>query len=401
MIKSIFISSLLLLGQASLCRGQVEFRIAPPIIEINLGRGGTKVFDFELSNDNKEKSLRFSILPMDLETDRAGNVEFLEIGKSVYSCSNWITLESKEVVLEPGKSKRIPVKLTLPAAVPAGGYYSAIVCELIPEKPSKVQAGAVIRWRIATLIKVTVLGGKLEKKATFEDFSLRTLFEKEEEHKGLTFVASLNNHGNIHIKATGRLVILTPDRKRKGEIDFDVGTGTVLPGHIRDFVAVYDKFLPEGTYIARATFRYEGMSTLEKEIPFSLTVEKSTPGQEESVTITTLKLIPEKIALKIPKGGFRTVGFTIQNQKLDNLRIRLSLNETPGIQDWLSLETQEVEITGGAKTKILIKCSIPPNAKEGKYETNIKLRPFLINAQGQEEPLDAATIGVTLEVPEL
>ena len=51
---------------------------------------------------------------------------------------------------------------------------------------------------------------------------------------GLTFLASLENLGNIHLKAEGKLTVLTADRKRKGEIDFELGTGTVLLGHTRD-----------------------------------------------------------------------------------------------------------------------------------------------------------------------
>jgi len=397
-IKIIFF--ILFLIQTSLCLAQVDFRVTPGIIEISTGRGGAKVFSFDLANDGKEKSLRFKIYPMDLEIDRDGGVDFLEIGKSAYSCSKWIVVEPKEVIVEPGKSKKIIAKLTVPAAVQGGGYYSAVVCELIPEKPPKVQIGAVITWRIASLIKVTVLGGKIEKKAVVEDFSLRTLFEKEEEKKkGLTFVASLKNEGNIHIKAEGKVTILTPDRKRKGEVDFDVGTGTVLPNHIRDFTAVYDKFLSEGDYIARATFRYGGTSSLEKEIPFSVAVGKATGEKEEAIIIPSLKLIPEEINLKIPAGGFRTAGFTVQNQRLDSLRIQIALDKEAGIQDWFKLQPQEIRLEGGKESKILLNVNIPKEVKEGQYKTKITLFPFLITAESREEKLEPVNVGITIDIP--
>lgn len=392
----------LFLCAISISLAQVEFRITPPIIELSLGRGGTKVFYFELTNDNKESPLRFRIFPMDLDVNREGGTEFLDVGKSSYSCSKWITVEPKEVEVEPGRSKKIIAKLNVPAAAKAGGYYSAIVCELVTKRPPKVETGAIIRWRVASLLKVTVLGGRIEKKAVLEDLLLRTLFEKEEEaKKSLNFIASLRNEGNIHIKAEGKLTILTPDRKRKGEIDFDMGTGTVLPEHIRDFVAAYDKFLPEGEYIARATFRYGGMRTLEKEIPFSVSMGGPGVGAEGEGTLVlpSLKLVPEEINLRIPQGGFRTAGFTIQNQRRDTLRIQIFLDKTAGIQDWFGLQPQEAKIEGGREAKVLLKVNVPAQAKEGEYKTKINLIPYLITDKGQEEALEPVNIGINLEIP--
>lgn len=389
----------LFLCAISLCLAQVEFRITPSIIELSLSKGGTKVFFFELTNDNKESPLRFRILPMDLDVNREGGTEFLDVGKSPYSCSKWVTVEPKEIEVEPGHAKKIIAKLNVPAAAKAGGYYSAIVCELVTKRPPKVETGAIIRWRVASLLKVTVLGGRIEKKAALEDLLLRTLFEKEEEaRKGLNFIASLRNEGNVHIKAEGKLVVLTPDRKRRGEVDFDVGTGTVLPGHIRDFVAVYDKFLTEGDYIAHATFRYGGASTLEKEIPFSVRVGRQAGAKEEAFVIPSLKIIPEEINLKIPAGGFRISGITIQNQRTDNLLIRASFDKDAVLRDWFTLEPQEVRLEGGREAKILLKCNIPQNAKPGEYKTKINLSLAIISDKAQET-LEPVSIGVNIEIP--
>lgn len=389
---------LLLLGKESLCLAQADFTISPPIIEMSLGRGGTKIFSFELANVNKEKSSEFKIFALDLDVDRNGSTDFLEAGKSKYSCSKWIEMESKQIVIGPGQTKKIIGKLSVPGSVSSGGYYSTVVCELATEKSTQVKTGAVITWRIAALMKVTVLGGRLEKKAVLEDFFQRTLFEEKEKKNGLTFVAALRNEGNIHLKTEGKLTILTADRKRKGEVDFDVGTGTVLPEHTRDFAAVYDKFLPEGDYIARAAFRYGGMSSLEKEIPFTIKVGVAS-GQENEVVISSLKLVPEEIKLKIPQGGFRTAGFTIQNQRMDNLRIQMWLEPQAGIENWFQLESPEVKLEAGKETKVMLKINIPQGTKEGMYTTKINLCPFLTTEQGREEKIEPVNLKVTIEIP--
>ncbi len=394
----VFLFLLLLLGKNALCLAQADFTISPPIIEMSVGRGGTKVFSFELANVNKEKSAEFKIFALDLEVDRNGSTDFLDAGKSKYSCSRWVEVESKQLVVGPGQTKKIVGKLSVPGSVSSGGYYSAIVCELVSKESAKAQIGTTITWRIAALMKVTVLGGRLEKKAVLEDFSQRTLFEEKEKKDGLTFVAALRNEGNIHITTEGKLTILTADRKRKGEVDFDAGTGTVLPEHTRDFTAVYDKFLPEGDYIARAAFRYGGMSSLEKEIPFTIKVGIS-GGQGNEVVISSLKLVPEEIKLKIPQGGFRTAGFTIQNQRMDNLRVQMWLEPQQGIENWFQLESPEVKLEAGKETKVMFKINIPQVTKEGIYTATINLLPFLISEQGGEEKIESVNLKVTIEIP--
>jgi len=227
--------------------GQAQFRLTPPVIELETGRGGTKVFSFELANDNKEKPLRFKIYTQDFDVDREGNAQLEAAGKLERSASRWITVEQKEVLLEPGKSKKISCRLALPASVRPGGYYSAVICELITDTPIQQDSGALIKWRIATLVKISVLGGGIERKLSIDDFFVRTVFDKDSRpDRGTVFAADLKNEGNIHLKVDGKLTVFDADKKRKGETGFDVGSGTLMPGRTRDFVAVYDKFLTDG-----------------------------------------------------------------------------------------------------------------------------------------------------------
>lgn len=401
-IKFFLSLAVLFLSRNSLCLAQGTFGVTPAVVELSLGRGGTKIFSFELSNNSKESPAEFKVYAMDFEVDREGNPDFLEIGKSKYSCSRWIKVEPDKIAIGPGQSKNIIGKLIVPASASSGGYYSAVICELIAEKP-KVNKGTLVTWRIAVLVRVSVLGGKIEKEAEAEDFYLRTLFEKEEDKKqGLTFFASLRNQGNIHIKAEGKLIVLTRDRKRKGEVDFKAGTGVILPDHLRDFTAIYDKFLPEGEYIARAVFRYGGMNSIEKEIPFSVTAGKQNSdkaGEGNAVAVSSLKLIPEKIVFKIPAGGFRTAGFTIQNQRIHSVRVQVSLGKEGGIENWFKIEPLEVTVDGGREAKFLLQVNIPQGAKEGRYAAKINIIPHLISGPGQEEELEPQSIEVSLEIP--
>jgi hypothetical protein len=385
------------------CYGQVDFKISPPAIEINLGRGGTKVFSFELINDNRERPLAFKIIPVDVDMTREGNTEFRDAGTTPYSCSSWIAVEPKGIVVEPGQTKKIIGKISVPASAPAGGYYSAIACELAAPD-SKSQLGSNIKWRIASLVKVTVSGGGLEKKAIIEDFFLRTLFEDQKSApKGLAFVASVRNSGNTHVIADGKLIVLAPDRRRKGEVDFNMGTGTVLPGHTREFVAVYDRLLPEGQYIARVTFRYGGSNTLEKEIPFAVDTGNSafSADAQSTVTVAAVRAVPDQINLKVPAGGFRTAGIALQNQRQGTVRISAMVDPGNSIRDWFTLAPGDIIIDSGKESKILLTVTVPRSIKDGKLQAMIIIKAAGISVDGTEEILDPINVGVNLEVPKI
>jgi len=371
------------------------------VSEISLSRGGTKLFWFELINENRERSLSFTISPVDVDMTRDGTTEFRDPATTPYSCSKWISVEPKTVVVEPGQTKKIIGKITIPAQATAGGYYSAVACELSAEDAPH-QPGGNIRWRIASLVKATVTGGRIERTARIDDFFLQTLFEDMESvPRGLTFLASIHNLGNIHIAATGKLVILTPDRRRKGEVDFNVGTGTVLPGHTREFIALYDRALPAGEYIARATFRYGGMATLETEMPFIVTSSKSQSALPEkpAVSVAAIEAVPASLNLKIPRGGFRTAAFAVRNQSAAEVRITAAFDRGNPIKEWFSLAPEQIQIPSGAESKIVLTATVPSDAPEETLQISIIMVPTCVSGDGAVESLDPVQVGINIEIP--
>ena len=254
------------------------------------------------------------------------------------------------------------------------------------------------------MLRVSVVGGKIEKKASIEDLLLQTLFEtREEKDQGLTFVAAFRNEGNIHVIADGRLIILTPDLARKGEVAFNVGTGTVLPGRTRDFVAVYDRLLAEGSYIARAAFKYGGTSGLEKEIPFTVSAKASDEQEDRqnNAAVPVIKIIPAEVRLKVPAGGFRTIGVELRNQSREEIRVRLKADPDSEVSRWFKIEPEELLMPGGRAAKILIRCTVPGNSRPQIVKTAINADPDRIDPKGNVEPLGQQTIGIDLEIPKL
>jgi len=387
-----------------------QLMINPSVVDLKILRGGLKVFPLELTNLNVEKKLRFHIYVNDLKMKRDGSIEFLPPKTTRRSCAEWIEIKPEKLTIEPESSKKVIIKISPPASALPGGYYAAIICELASEEKEPEGSGVKITWRVASLIKLTVTGGKLERKA--EIVNLRLAFPEEIKTRGVAFIASLKNRGNVHIKAKGKIVIRTLDRRRKGQVDFDVGTGTVLPDSIRDFKAVYTRFLPAGDYIAEAIFRYGGYKVAKREIPFSVTVgkqDKSDKKEKNIVELPPLFVQPSLLELKIPAGGFHTTSITVINQMEDTVLIKTSVDiekkdkekllksdaASRSCVKWFKLTPSEFTLSSGSKKKIILNIKIP-QGEEDKRNVKILFNPVLKN---KKETLTPSEVTIKLTIP--
>ncbi len=376
----------------------MQFMIQPSVVDLRVLRGGTKVFSLELSNLRSEKEIRARIYTQDVRMKEDGSIEFLPSGTTKRSCAQWIELKPLKLEIKPDSSKKIIGKIIPPASVSAGGYYAAIICELLTEDERVKKEGVKITWRIASLIKLTVTGGRLEKNVEIED--LRLAFPEETKEKGMVFVASLENKGNIHVKAEGNLVIRTPDRKRKGQVNFDMGTGTILPETKREFKAVYNYSLPAGDYVAEARFRYKGYHPAKKEMPFSIKVGKAKGSKEQGIIfLPSLSIKPDFLKLKSPGGGFRVKGIEVFNQHESPLQIEITVEPEKDFNlGWIKLEPKEFSLKSAQRKKIRIELKLPEDTKEGKYKAKMVFEPeFLDKKPG--EILDKVNLDLEIEVP--
>ncbi len=410
-IALIFAPSICLKAQTS---SGMQLMINPSVVDLKILRGGLKVFPLELTNLNVEKKLRFHIYANDLKMKRDGSVEFLPPKTTKRSCAEWIEIRPKKLTIEPDSSKKVIIKISPPASALPGGYYAAIICELVSEEKEPGSSGVKITWRVASLVKLTVTGGRLEKKA--EIVNLRLAFPEEIKTRGVAFIASLKNRGNVHIKAKGKIVVRTLDRRRKGQVDFDVGTGTVLPDSIRDFKAVYTRFLPVGDYVAEAIFRYGGYKVAKREIPFSVTVGKQDEFDKKGkniVELPPLSVQPSLLELRIPAGGFHTTSITVINQMKDTVLIKTSVDiekiekkdkekllksgaTSQSCVKWFKLTPSEFTLSSGSKKKIILNIKIPQGEK-GKRNVKILFKPVLKNKEGTLAPSEV-TIKLTIPV---
>jgi hypothetical protein len=115
--------------------------------------------------------------------------------------SNWITVDTPTVSLDPQKSATVSYTITVPKATAPGGYYAVLFAETRPETTSE-STGVVPRNRVGNILYITVEGSV----ETAGDASIQNV-------GGFQYKASiplgftLSNTGGVHFKSTVKSVV--------------------------------------------------------------------------------------------------------------------------------------------------------------------------------------------------
>lgn len=136
------------------------------------------------------------------------SLEFLKAGSSRLSCARWIKLEHTQVVLKAGEEKRIYGIIKVPQEA-SGGRYALIMVEVAsPPVDENIDLRTSVRYSI--LVNVLVSPDQLVRKVQMVNMEVLLRdkgLEASEERKikGLEFVVSVQNTGNVHVVVKGEL----------------------------------------------------------------------------------------------------------------------------------------------------------------------------------------------------
>jgi len=131
---------------------QVSFTVSPAILELTVPAGSTREFSLTVFvTSGEKKEAHFRVYATDFRLERDGSIEFFRADTLGRSAAPWIEISPSELVMKPEGRKQIKVKLTIPARA-LGGYYAAIMVELVPEVPPEAVMGVVRTWRMASIV---------------------------------------------------------------------------------------------------------------------------------------------------------------------------------------------------------------------------------------------------------
>ena len=232
-----------------------SFVIKPAKAEIVLAPGESEETVLTLSN-NTALPLRIDVSFEDVAPSKQASptdepVKLLGKNGGEYTLRDLFSVPKYSFDLLSGKEVRVPVSVTIPRDVTAGGRYGSVVFTFRPiMTPDVVQsANIAIESRIATMFFVRISGetkeeGKLVRFGLFNDARSARVPSKEDP---LKFQVAYENTGDVHLNPYGRITLIPFFGDEHAVL---IDPWVVLPGATRMREVVMTDTLSVGHYRA-------------------------------------------------------------------------------------------------------------------------------------------------------
>jgi len=185
-----------------------------------------------------------------------GSKAFMKPGSSVYSCSNWIALDSTTLDLGPKEQKSVTFSLTAPKNA-SGGHVSVIFFEGLIEN----KKGITVSGRIGAIVYVDIEG---DIKRSLDIQEISAIGSLEGSPVSIKVVAA--NKGNTYVSAIPKVTIIQDDRKITEAVMNPVNS---LPGDTTSGTVKLASPLKEGKYKAQVEMIIDG-KTLTSQSEFTI-----------------------------------------------------------------------------------------------------------------------------------
>lgn len=212
-------------------------QILPAVIEESLDPGAVLETKMTVRNVSTGEQTYY-LLRRDISGVRDNSTPiFAEEGMEVtgYELSEWITLSEEPIILSPGASADIPVKITVPANATPGSHFGGIFVSVEP--PRLRQTGASIGYDVGAIVSIRISGDVVEN-ARIREFSTdRLIYGKPK----VLFTTRVENPGNVLIRPRGPLEVYNMFGKRVALINVNDQLGGVFPGTTRPFEVTWEE----------------------------------------------------------------------------------------------------------------------------------------------------------------
>lgn len=223
--------------------------ISPTKIEMNADPGDRATREISLTNRTGEPvTFQFTTEDFQGSTDPSQATVFMGETSSPWGAADWIEPEVSSIVLDQGETLTLTATIRVPPNAEPGGHYAALFASWAIDE---VEDGAAIQVtkRVGTLFLITV-SGNIVHDATLDKPEVKGFSEYGPVNIGLVF----NNHGNVHAKPTGKVVIRNIFGQTVAQIP--VEEWVVLPDSSRRTLVQWGGKYHFGRYTASAEIGY-------------------------------------------------------------------------------------------------------------------------------------------------
>ncbi len=180
-----------------------DFVVSPGKTEMVIKPGETSVKNVTITN-RFQQQMRFILKVEDFTSpDKLGElIKFLGDEKGPYSLKDYITLDTYEIVLQPGDRANIPVVISIPMDAQPGGLYGAIMFSYESMDPleeerlkeEEVRGGVSYETRIANLFFIRI-PGDVKEEGVLKSFKSDNRWYRS---APVNFNWSYENSGNVY-----------------------------------------------------------------------------------------------------------------------------------------------------------------------------------------------------------
>lgn len=198
----------------------VSLLVSPLRLEVS-SYPGVITREISVKNGDAYNPATVIVYSRDWDLDKGGKIQYHEAGALDGSCSEWITINPAEFVLEPGEMKEVRVSFDIPAES-GGGYWSVIFFEGKPPEEEEWTPLVQLAGRVGITAYLEVVG------TTFKEAEIKSMKLDEDGVLNL----EVENKCNMWLRPAVKYWIM----RGSEEMYRDSVAGTViLPGTLRRY----------------------------------------------------------------------------------------------------------------------------------------------------------------------
>lgn len=233
--------------------------VSPPFLDVDVGDSQPqKEFYMEVGNHSGVAET-FDVSVVDFGSlDESGGIAFLS--KEKYALAPWISLDKREISVEPGESQKVKVTIINKEDLSPGGHYGAVLATLQNKENTGMEKVGV-KQSMAMLIYLQKTGG-VKKNLYIKDIDYKNNWWKAVDQVKMRF----ENSGNVHLVPRGKIEILDRWGNIVGKGIINEASGKILPENFRVMpvtIRYFNSWKWPGKYVVDISYRYDGKDSFD------------------------------------------------------------------------------------------------------------------------------------------
>jgi hypothetical protein len=247
--------------------GASGISIKPTIFEDSLDPGDTYNSIVKVSNLTDTPQTYYASVRDVINITEGGRPLFADYGEvTEFGIADWVTVPEGPIEIAAGATIEVPFTVDVPMNASPGSHIGGIFIGPKAERPEELGTG--VGYQLVPIVSIQISGDLIED-ADIRAFSTKKLFYGKPE---VSFTVTVENKGNVAIRARGPIEIKSMFGKKIGSIMVNENAGLIPPRTVRtytvDWVGEDEVFF--GRFVANVTLGYGqfGVKSMLRSISF-------------------------------------------------------------------------------------------------------------------------------------